>query len=183
MNNAQRMALWLVAILVFVLLLFPGGDSLAIVENASSARVAVEILGVVVLTTSVVLALSDKRRRGNDRIGLSESHPAPDEGRQGMEDLQLAVQALVERLREADEEFLAAYAEAQLGEPSALEAFLRSNELWGGSGSIADQAGTAVQEALIGLGQLQMRKGITNARTEMWVEAFREWRSKGHGKG
>ena len=61
-------------------------------------------------------------------------------------------------------------------------AFLTSNELWGGMGSIADQTliedpiGRGQFEALmIRLGREQLRLGRVNARTEFWVTAFEEW--------
>ena len=64
-----------------------------------------------------------------------------------------------------------------------LESFLMSNELWGGAGSIADQAGVAsgggsrVREfeiALADLGAEQIKLGKVNCRTAMWVRAFTE---------
>ena len=95
---------------------------------------------------------------------------------------------------------------AQHGEPGAaqmirralagadpeLRTFLVSNELWGGAGSIADQAGIdqagrtqgresrrAIEAALITLGLAQMRQGLVNVRTQMWVAAFSKWQRKG----
>lgn len=69
------------------------------------------------------------------------------------------------------------------GSAPALEEFLRSNELWGGAGSIADQpfAGRSTQrreleKLLIQLGRLQLRDGSANVRTRAWVEAFEKWR-------
>ncbi len=70
---------------------------------------------------------------------------------------------------------------------SELEAFLTSNELWGGAGSIADQAGGAdrtdarreIEALLIELGTEQIRLGKVNPRTAMWVQAFTEWREGG----
>jgi hypothetical protein len=63
-------------------------------------------------------------------------------------------------------------------------AFLISNELWGGSGSVADQACTSsrvartqVEEILIRLGRIQIGARATNVRTEMWVSAFERWRA------
>jgi hypothetical protein len=54
-------------------------------------------------------------------------------------------------LRECDEETMAAYvSDAAEGTEAAMNAFLASNELWGGPGSVADQAG--------------MRPGRTDAR-------------------
>jgi hypothetical protein len=69
------------------------------------------------------------------------------------------------------------------GSQADLEAFLKSNELWGGAGSIADQAGVslprparrAIEAALIKLGEAQIAANVVNSRTAMWVEAFREF--------
>jgi hypothetical protein len=66
-------------------------------------------------------------------------------------------------------------------------AFLESNDLWGGSGSIADQAGVAserpcrrtIEAALISLGQEQLHLGLANPRTASWIEVFAEWRRQG----
>jgi hypothetical protein len=79
---------------------------------------------------------------------------------------------------------LAAVLSAAEGE---LDAFLTSNELWGGAGSIADQAGgpnrTAasreIEAILIELGNEQVRRGLINPRTASWVKAFTEWRQRG----
>jgi hypothetical protein len=68
-----------------------------------------------------------------------------------------------------------------------LDAFLTSNELWGGAGSIADQAGGAgrtplrreIEALLIELGNEQVRIGKVNPRTAGWVKAFTEWRERG----
>src|ERR1051325_5889766 len=68
--------------------------------------------------------------------------------------------------------------------PQTLEEFLRSNELWGGAGSIADQAFVGrsrstqrneLEKLLIQLGRLQLRDGNANVRTRFWVEAFEKW--------
>jgi hypothetical protein len=67
-----------------------------------------------------------------------------------------------------------------------LNEFLRSNDLWGGSGSIADSCLLADREArseleylLIRLGRLQEQSGLLNVRTIMWVQAFEQWRAAG----
>jgi hypothetical protein len=66
--------------------------------------------------------------------------------------------------------------------------FLVSNELWGGAGSIADQAGLGngrqemrrrVEQALIGLAEEQERAGMLNPRTLSWVDAFKKWQRMG----
>jgi hypothetical protein len=84
---------------------------------------------------------------------------------------------------------------AELAEAAAaaddeqLKAFLTSNDLWGGSGSIADQAGISkgdrsperktIEATLVALGQEQLKIGMANMRTEMWVGAFQEWKQSG----
>jgi hypothetical protein len=69
-----------------------------------------------------------------------------------------------------------------------LGIFLVSNDLWGGSGSIADQAGLgagrdastrAMEHALIELGEEQIRLGVVNPRTASWVQAFKKWTENG----
>ena len=67
--------------------------------------------------------------------------------------------------------------------------FLESNELWGGAGSIADQAGfengerndkrREIEELLISLGDEQIRIDKVNQRTNMWVTTFMEWHKNG----
>lgn len=68
-----------------------------------------------------------------------------------------------------------------------LLAFLTSNELWGGAGSIADQSaacadrriGRRIEAALVVLGREQIRQGVVNARTGLWVDTFTKWRREG----
>ena len=70
-----------------------------------------------------------------------------------------------------------------------LVAFLVSNDLWGGAGSIADQAGmpdgkrTAgtreVENALVELGRSQVTSGTVNPRTASWVATFEKWAASG----
>jgi hypothetical protein len=69
------------------------------------------------------------------------------------------------------------------GSAHDLEEFLRSNELWGGAGSIADQPFEGrspqrkeLEKLVIQLGRLQLRDGSANVRTQSWVEAFEKWR-------
>lgn len=101
----------------------------------------------------------------------------------------------LERLRillsRAGEEFQASLvANALQGSAADLDQFLVSNELWGGAGSIADQAGIEpggrphvlkkdIERALIELRRRQIEAGRTNQRTQMWVEAFEHWHSTG----
>ena len=67
-----------------------------------------------------------------------------------------------------------------------VEAFLISNELWGGSGSIADQSligcpdlRKELESLLIRLGKIQLNAKKTNVRTESWIIAFESWRNHG----
>jgi hypothetical protein len=85
-----------------------------------------------------------------------------------------------------EEQFALPVRDVLSGSAQALEAFLRSNELWGGAGSIADQPfdGRSVQRAelerlLIRLGRLQLGRGNANIRTKSWVEAFEKWQQLG----
>tara|TARA_R110001599_G_scaffold353817_1_gene598878 strand:+ start:115 stop:441 length:327 start_codon:yes stop_codon:yes gene_type:complete len=74
------------------------------------------------------------------------------------------------------------------GSDKAFLAFVVSNELWGGAGSIADQAGInrsrearrSIEVAISALGLEQIRQGIVNVRTEMWIDAFSQWHSDGY---
>jgi hypothetical protein len=94
-----------------------------------------------------------------------------------------AILAEVARLLEdGHEELVAAVVQKALsGSEEELEKFLISNELWGGSGSIADQSlvsdsrRRALEGLLIRLGRLQLAAGKTNPRTAMWVGAFEKW--------
>jgi hypothetical protein len=65
------------------------------------------------------------------------------------------------------------------GDDAALVAFLTSNTLWGGAGSIADEAcgesretRRPVEQLLAMLGREQLRLGYANPRTEMWTSTF-----------
>jgi hypothetical protein len=67
----------------------------------------------------------------------------------------------------------------------AVAAFVMSNELWGGAGSIADQAlggrsaeRLQLERLLIELGREQIAMGYANPRTEMWTSAFTEWHTQ-----
>ena len=85
---------------------------------------------------------------------------------------------------EGEKNFAALVTNALEAGGERLETFLRSNELWGGSGSIADQAGIgcgrgegrrSIEAALVQLGELQVGLKLVNERTEMWLMAFRSW--------
>ncbi len=102
-------------------------------------------------------------------------------------DYQACLRKLVEALEAAGDQKLAARTRPLTDrDDAALLAFLVSNDLWGGAGSIADEAGLAttpqlkrdVEVALIELGELQMKSGLTNVRTAMWTSAFKEWQQK-----
>ena len=65
--------------------------------------------------------------------------------------------------------------------------YLTSNSLWGGAGSIADQALLEIPQAridlekiLIRLGRSQESIGRVNVRTEMWVSFFEDLRASNH---
>ncbi len=74
------------------------------------------------------------------------------------------------------------------GTDEELEALLVSDTLWGGAGSVADQAGLggvrtdatrAVEAVLIELGELQVSMGVVNPRTAGWVSVFKDWQRRG----
>lgn len=75
------------------------------------------------------------------------------------------------------------------GSDTDLESFLGSNAVWGGAGSLADQAGLrsgsrtdqrrAIEKILAQIGETQIEKGNANTRTPMWVKAFRSWERSG----
>lgn len=73
------------------------------------------------------------------------------------------------------------------GSNQDLQAFLTSDELWGGAGSIADQAGVdqgrdvrrPIELALAKLGREQIRQGVANVRTDRWLDAFSKWQREG----
>jgi hypothetical protein len=71
------------------------------------------------------------------------------------------------------------------GPAEALGELLVSNELWGGSGSIADYAllnsprRRDLEQLLIHLGRLQLEMSHINVRTQMWVSAFESWHARG----
>ena len=93
--------------------------------------------------------------------------------------------SIVRLLRENGEPARAVMVENAIeGTDEQLGAFLTSNELWGGSGSVADcalggdrsEARREVEGVLIQLGNEQIRTGKVNPRTAMWVEAFAKWK-------
>lgn len=82
-----------------------------------------------------------------------------------------------------DERAAARITRALSGTDEALVRFLQSGDLWGGMGSIADQAACCAPrevkrecEALLAdLGEAQAAAGIGNAGAEKWAGVFREW--------
>lgn len=112
---------------------------------------------------------------------------------------------IADLLAAGHEDFYAyAVRDAASGSEEKLNKFLVSNELWGGPGSLADSAfcsksndplvryspndpdelerkknSAAFQDLMIELGQAQITAKQVNVRTNMWVEAFEDWRDKG----
>ena len=87
-----------------------------------------------------------------------------------------------------DDDYVAVVTKALSGPEESLIAFLTSNEMWGGSGSIADQAGLTlgrkdsrrrIEQALIELGAEQIRVGHVHIRTGSWVDTFKDWQERG----
>ena len=98
------------------------------------------------------------------------------------------MQLLLDSLREAEEYAFVDVVSDALASTERANLFLVSNDLWGGAGSIADQAGCKgdrndarrrIEHALIELGIAQIEAGVTNPRTDMWVNTFKEWREDG----
>jgi hypothetical protein len=104
-----------------------------------------------------------------------------------------SLRELLTRLADAlaqcgDDDYVAVVMGALSSPDESLVAFLTSDELWGGSGSIADQAGLTlgrrdgrrrVEQALIALGGEQIRVGHVNIRTASWVGTFKDWQARG----
>ena len=83
----------------------------------------------------------------------------------------------------ADEFQYASMIQVALSNEAEKESILTSNDLWGGAGSVADQAGlqspnkearARIEKALIQLGRQQLEIGVINQRTEFWVSAFEQ---------
>ncbi len=103
-------------------------------------------------------------------------------------ELRTDLQALKKVLEQNGEFYLARLvADALSGSDERLEPFVVSDVLWGGAGSIADQAGSGqdrqarklLEVALILLGERQIQANMVNVRTATWVEQFRQWRRSG----
>jgi len=97
------------------------------------------------------------------------------------------LESIASVLEASHEQFYALLVRNALSGPDqGLEEFLRSNDLWGGAGSIADQpfVGRSVQRKeleslLVQLGKIQLSRGVANVRTKNWVETFEKWRQLG----
>jgi hypothetical protein len=112
-------------------------------------------------------------------------------------DMRKALIEIADLLDAGHEVFFAAAVRHELDGPEEkLEEFLVSNELWGGSGSLADSAFAPIpnhpdppekrksnmrefQRLMIKLGRSQIVAGRVNIRTRMWVEAFEKWQRMG----
>lgn len=96
------------------------------------------------------------------------------------------VKQLREMLTSAEQHAYTEEIDAALaGDGAALAAFLTSNTLWGGAGSIADEAcgcsretRRPVEQLLATLGREQLRLGYANPRTEMWTSTFEQWHAQ-----
>jgi hypothetical protein len=101
------------------------------------------------------------------------------------------LQHLARLLREQEEDGRAAMVENAIASPEPeLDAFVMSDALWGGAGSVADRAGIIglcqrtegrrkIERALMQLGDEQLRQGKVNPRTASWMKAFRDWEKSG----
>lgn len=89
---------------------------------------------------------------------------------------------LLHYLIKEDEQHFVQKIKLSLDNDQNLINYLQSNDLWGGAGSLADQAGiensnrNQIEILLIELGEEQKRLNIVNPRTEMWVIAFKKWK-------
>ncbi len=100
------------------------------------------------------------------------------------------IRALLEQLRDqlsaGGEHRFAGDVDAALAScDDAVAAFVMSDELWGGAGSIVDQAlggrspaRRQLEQLLIELGREQIARGHRNARTEIWISVFHEWHTQ-----
>ncbi len=100
----------------------------------------------------------------------------------GNDDLKATLNAIA-ALLEDGQDFKATFIrEALVGSDQDLDRFLISNELWGGAGSIADEAladnagrRSALELLLTQLGRDQIAQGRINERTPTWVSAVEQW--------
>jgi len=104
-----------------------------------------------------------------------------------MKEVRDKLKQLPNLLRSGSENYQATQIETALaGTEDGLKSYITSNELWGGAGSIADQALIETRESrrrvealLADLGEIQMKAGVVNVRTEMWATTFRQWQRQG----
>jgi hypothetical protein len=98
------------------------------------------------------------------------------------------LESLARLLRQSGDYARAILVEDALRSDAEINAFLGSNDLWGGSGSIADCGGgaertewrRAIERLLIQLGNGQLHSSSNvNPRTAMWVTAFVKWEKAG----
>jgi hypothetical protein len=101
------------------------------------------------------------------------------------------LKSLAQLLRVQGDNARAAMVEQAISGPeSGLDAFVMSDDLWGGAGSVADCAGIIglcqrtegrrkIERVLTELGNEQVRMQKANPRTASWVKAFREWEQTG----
>ena len=97
--------------------------------------------------------------------------------RQSLAELRELLQACGEHV------YLRGLSDALDGDDGAMNVYLQSNDLWGGSGSIADQTCLTgpgetrknLERILIKLGNEQVRVGVVNVRTAEWVNVFEVW--------
>jgi hypothetical protein len=102
-------------------------------------------------------------------------------------DIRVLLSDLFDLLHSGQERYLAGIVRNALsGSQETVDEFLVSNELWGGSGSIADQAfpddrerRKSLEEILIKIGTFQIEAGLVNTRTKTWVKAFNHWKELG----
>jgi hypothetical protein len=100
------------------------------------------------------------------------------------------VRVLLQRLRDmleknGEHHFVKDIDVVLAGDDTVLWAFLTSNELWGGAGSIADQGcglsretRRPLEQLLAELGRQQIALERTNPRTQTWTSVFDEWHAQ-----
>jgi hypothetical protein len=100
------------------------------------------------------------------------------------------VRALLKQLREMLEKnqehrFVRDIDAALAGNDTTLWAFLTSNELWGGTGSIADQGcgpsrdtRRPLEQLMVELGREQIALERINPRTQTWTSVFEKWHAQ-----
>jgi hypothetical protein len=101
-----------------------------------------------------------------------------------MDEIRTLMAELADALAEVgDFEMADRAAAAQWDSDEDLAQFVASDWVWGRPGSMADPAGDddrneqriRVESTLVLLGRQQVELGVTNPRTQFWVEAFEQW--------